>query len=424
MIQLSYSDGESDLLSVETIQQIEDIKTKMYRKESAGSDFLGWLDFPSSFDPHLLQDIQQTADTIKKQSDVLVVIGIGGSYLGARAVIEALQPYFQKAGVEVLYAGHQVSGAYLKELLEYIDQKDVSINVISKSGTTTEPAVAFRFLQQYMEKRYGDEASSRIFATTDENKGALLTVAREKGYKRFVVPDDVGGRYSVFTPVGLLPIAVAGININNVLHGAQTAEKELYELDVEYNPAIRYALLRNHLYEAGKTNEIFASFEPKLHYIQEWWKQLFGESEGKDGKGILPLSVSYTTDLHSLGQYIQDGKRNLFETFLNVEEVDEDLEMFEADSDEDQLNYLAGLSLHEFNKKAYEGTAQAHQDGSVPIITLTLPKLDDYHVGYLLYFYMLSCAYSGYMLDVNPFDQPGVEAYKKNIFKLLKKPGY
>ncbi|PKR77909.1 glucose-6-phosphate isomerase [Halalkalibacillus sediminis] len=424
MLTVQYSGNMKSLFTKEHRNQLQQIHQNIYEKKGEGSDFLGWVDAPSKTNEELVNQLIETAETIRKQSQVLIVIGIGGSYLGARAVIEAMNPYFQKNDVEVLFAGHQVSGAYLKELIEYIDDKDVSLNVISKSGTTTEPAMAFRFLQKYMEERYGDEASSRIFATTDAEKGALLKVAEEKGYKRFVVPDDIGGRYSVFTPVGLLPIAVAGYDIKTLLAGAKDAEKELEETLLEDNPAIQYATIRHSMYEDGLTNEVFASFEPKLHYIQEWWKQLFGESEGKDGKGIFPVSVTYTTDLHSLGQYIQDGKRNLFETFLMVDQVDEDLNLISSETDEDQLNYIAGLSLHEFNEVAYKGTSEAHLSGGVPQVTIRLPKIDEYNIGYLLYFYMLTCAYSGYLLGVNPFDQPGVEAYKTNIFKLLKKPGY
>ncbi|NIK11461.1 glucose-6-phosphate isomerase [Alkalibacillus almallahensis] len=424
MLQVNYSGDLSDVLTESKWQGLESIHYNLYEKQGKGNDFLGWLDWPSRSTDDWINHIQQTAEQIRQQADVLIVIGIGGSYLGAKAVIEALSPYFNKdQEFEVIFAGQHVSGAYLKQLMAYVEDRDVALNVISKSGTTTEPALAFRFLQQYMEERYGDEASERIYVTTDANKGALLDLATQKGYQRFVVPDDVGGRYSVMTAVGLLPIAAAGFDIRLLLEGGQAAEVELSEFSQD-NPALQYAALRHHLYEEGYTNEVLATFEPALAYVQEWWKQLFGESEGKEHKGIFPVSVTYTTDLHSLGQYIQDGKRNLFETFMIVDEVDEDLQVFEKENDADQLNYLAGTSLHEFNLVAYQGTSQAHLSGGVPQVTIRIPELDEYHLGYLLYFYMLSCAFSAYQLEINPFDQPGVEAYKTNIFKLLKKPGF
>ncbi|EMF47747.1 Glucose-6-phosphate isomerase [Planococcus halocryophilus Or1] len=309
-------------------------------------------------------------------------------------------------------------------MLAHLDGKRVMVNVISKSGKTTEPAIAFRFLKDYMEKRYGQEAAERIIVTTDAEKGALLTLAEENGYERFVVPADVGGRYSVFTAVGLVPIAAAGYSIKDLLAGAADAEKVYNNINFDENVAVQYAAVRHQLYVEGYTTEVMAIFEPKLSFVQEWWKQLFGESEGKEGKGIFPASVSFTTDLHSMGQYIQDGKRNLFETFLLVQEANEDLTVFEAENDGDELNYLAGLSLQEFNHVAHKGTSSAHLDGGVPQLSLTIPKIDEFQLGHLLYFYMLSCAYSAYMLDINPFDQPGVEDYKNNVFKLLNKPGF
>ncbi|TFB14625.1 glucose-6-phosphate isomerase [Filobacillus milosensis] len=425
MVNVTYSGNYADVMTDDKKQKLKQIHDGLYEKTGAGSDFLGWLDWPSGLSQSFLNNIKSTAEAIRGQADVLIVIGIGGSYLGAKAVIEALQPYFDKnPDFEVLFAGHQVSGAYLKELMAYVDDREVALNVISKSGTTTEPALAFRFLQKYMKERYGNEAAERIYVTTDEEKGALLTLAKEKGYKRFVVPDDVGGRYSVFTAVGLLPIAAAGFNVEGLVEGARAAENELKAFDAEDNAAIRYAAIRHDLYEQGYTNEVLATFEPKLSFVQEWWKQLFGESEGKEHKGILPLSVVYTTDLHSLGQYIQDGKRDLMESFLIVDEADEDLEVFEAENNADQLNYLSGLSLHDFNLVAYKGVSEAHLSGGVPQIGIHVSKLDEYNLGYLLYFYMLSCAYSAYLLDINPFNQPGVEDYKTAIFKLLKKPGY
>ncbi|SEQ02089.1 glucose-6-phosphate isomerase [Piscibacillus halophilus] len=425
MINVTYSGNYQDILTDDKKRTLKSIHEKLYAKTGEGNDYVGWLDWPSGLSEDFLNGIKDTATQIREKADVLIVIGIGGSYLGAKAVIEALQPHFEKnPNFEVLFAGHQVSGPYLKQLMSYVDDKEVALNVISKSGTTTEPALAFRFLQQYMKDRYGKEAESRIFVTTDAEKGALLTLAEEKGYKRFVVPDDVGGRYSVFTAVGLLPIAAAGFELNQLIQGAKDAEDELKSFNPGDNPAIRYGTIRHHLYEQGYTNEVLATFEPKLSFVQEWWKQLFGESEGKEHKGIFPISVVYTTDLHSLGQYIQDGKRNLLESFLVVDEADEDLEVFEAENNADQLNYLAGLSLHEFNLTAYKGVSEAHLSGGVPQIGVHVKKIDEYHLGYLLYFYMLSCAYSAYLLGINPFNQPGVEDYKTAIFKLLNKPGY
>lgn len=424
-INVNFSGDYSQLVTPEIISKLEGIQQGIRTKSAAGSEFLGWVNWPSNISSEFLQDIQKTADQVSSISDVLVVIGIGGSYLGSKAVIEALAtPFETKEGLEVIFAGHMVSGEYLKQLMSYLDGKEVSLNVISKSGKTTEPALAFRFLQQYMEKRYGDLATSRIIVTTDEEKGALLSLAIEKGYKRYVVPNDIGGRYSVFTAVGLLPIAAAGYNIEKLMAGAAKAEQEFSTVDTKTNSAIQYAIIRKHLYDSGYPVEIMATFDEKLRYIQEWWKQLFGESEGKEGKGIFPASVVYSTDLHSLGQYIQDGKRMLFETFLTVEKANEDLTVFEAENDGDELNYLSGLTLHEFNKACHEATSSAHLDGGVAQVSLSIEQIDEEHIGYLLYFYMISCAYSAYLLDINPFDQPGVEDYKNNIFKILKKPGY
>ncbi|MEK4520354.1 glucose-6-phosphate isomerase [Psychrobacillus sp. FSL W7-1493] len=424
-ISVNYSEDYQSLLTEELHNKLEATHDFIQSKTGLGSDFLGWVNWPSSTQQAFLQDIKQTAEHIRSNSDVLVVIGIGGSYLGSKAVLESLATPFQKdKQLEVIFAGQLVSGAYLKQLIAYLDSKEVTLNVISKSGTTTEPAIAFRFLRQYMEARYGEEAAARIIVTTDEEKGALLSLAKEKGYKRYVVPEDIGGRYSVFTAVGLLPIAAAGHNIEHLIAGAKQAEEDFQVMDVQSNAAIKYAVIRNHLYGKGYPVEIMATFDEKLKYVQEWWKQLFGESEGKEGKGIFPASVLYSTDLHSLGQYIQDGKRMLFETFLMVEEVSDDLTVFEAEDNRDELNYLSGLTLHDFNKACHEATASAHLDGGVPQITLTIEQLDEKHIGHLLYFYMMTCAYSAYLLDINPFDQPGVEDYKRNIFKILKKPGY
>lgn len=424
-VHVSFSGDFKSLVTPEATAKITSIKEAMDARTSAGADFLGWKNWPSEMDASLVTRIQETAQAIQKQADVLVVIGIGGSYLGAKAVLEALhQPFLTNEGVEIIFAGHMVSGAYLKNLMTYLDSKEVAVNVISKSGKTTEPAIAFRFLQAYMETRYGAEAAERIYVTTDAEKGALLDVAKDKGYARFVVPDDIGGRYSVFTSVGLLPIAAAGYSIEQLLAGAKRAEQELGSADAEKNSAIQYALIRDHLYHAGYPVEISAVFEERLKYVQEWWKQLFGESEGKEGKGIFPASVVYSTDLHSLGQYVQDGKRMLFETFLKVESVEDDITMQHAENDSDELNYLAGKSLHEVNDAVQQATAEAHLSGGVPLVTLSIPDFSEETLGYLLYFYMISCAYSAYLLEINPFDQPGVEEYKVNMFRLLNKPGY
>ncbi|MGG0658485.1 glucose-6-phosphate isomerase [Rummeliibacillus pycnus] len=424
-ISLNYSGNYSNLLSPELKLKIQTIHDGIYTKTGIGSDYLGWIDWPSSISQDWLKNLNDTAKDIRDKSNVLVVIGIGGSYLGAKAVLEALSKNFQPfKKLEVIFAGHLVSGTYLKQLMQYLDSKEVTINVISKSGTTTEPAIASRFLIQYMEKRYGEQASSRIIVTTDGKKGALRSLAIAKGYKRLVVPEDIGGRYSVFTAVGLLPFVAAGYDIEELLLGAKIAQQEFQIVDVENNPAIQYAIIRKNLYDSGYPVEILATFDDKLKYVQEWWKQLFGESEGKDGKGIFPTSVLYSTDLHSLGQYIQDGKRMLFETFLLVDKVDEDLTIVESFQNGDDLNYLSGLSLHEFNHVCYEATSIAHLQGGVPQIAITIDQLDERHLGHLLYFFMIACAYSAYLLDINPFDQPGVEEYKMNIFKFLKKPGY
>lgn len=424
-INLTYSGDYQQLVSSELETRLKVIHDNMQNKTGVGSEFLGWHDWPSRVSETFLKEIQQTADNIRQNSDVLVVIGIGGSYLGSKAVIEALTPHFHtNEDIEVLYAGHHVSGEYLAKLMKYLDDKEVTINVISKSGTTTEPALAFRFLQKYMEDRYGEKACSRIIVTTDAQSGSLLSLSKDKGYQLFEVPSDIGGRYSVFTAVGLLPIAVAGYSISELISGAATAEKTFQEFDINTNKAIQYAVIRNQLYNHNYSIEILATFESKLSYLQEWWKQLFGESEGKGQKGIFPASVSFSTDLHSLGQYIQDGQRILFESFLIIEETANDLSVFTAENNNDELNYLSGLTLNEFNLACYEATSSAHLTGKVPQIGIMIKKLDEENIGYLLYFYMVSCAYSAYLLEINPFDQPGVEDYKTNIFKILQKPGY
>ena len=405
----------------------------IYNKTGPGNDFLGWVDLPSkTFETDLFDDIEQTADELRWKSDVFVVVGIGGSYLGARAVIEALKPHFDTySGVKgnplIVYAGHNMSEDYLHDLLELLDKKDYSMAVISKSGTTTEPAIAFRILKQHIINKYGEEeAASRIVAITDKAKGALKHLANVKGYKTYIVPDDVGGRFSVLTPVGLLPIAVAGINIRELVNGAELMEEEIKtgHNNIARTRCINYAVARQTLYTLGKTTEIMVNYEPRLVYFSEWWKQLYGESHGKDGKGIFPASVTFSTDLHSMGQYIQDGIRNLFETVISVEGSDHELRIPMENEDLDQLNYIAGKRISEVNHKAELGTMLAHVDGGVPVIRISIPKVTPYVLGQIIYFFEMACALSGYMLKVNPFDQPGVEAYKKNMFALLGKKGY
>lgn len=394
-------------------------------KKGAGNDFLGWLDLPVEYDKDEVAKIIAAAKRIQKQSKVLLAIGIGGSYLGARAAIEMLKKYFNNPGVEVIFVGNQISSTYAAELLEYLEGKDFSINVISKSGTTTEPAIAFRIFKEYMEGRYGKaEAKNRIYATTDKARGALKTLADAEGYETFVVPDDVGGRFSVLTPVGLLPIAAAGIDIQQMLDGATAAYHFYKEEDIEKNAALQYALVRNLLYRKGKKLEMLINYEPRLQYFAEWWKQLYGESEGKDGKGIWITSASFSTDLHSLGQMIQEGERTLFETVLNVVEPVRNITIASDKDNLDGLNFLAGKTMDYVNKMAMTGTMIAHVDGGVPNLRVNIPNISAYSFGYLVYFFELACGVSAYTLGVNPFNQPGVEAYKKNMFALLGKPGY
>lgn len=395
-------------------------------KTGAGNDFLGWIEYPINHDLEEYQRIKKAAIKIQKDSDVLIVIGIGGSYLGAKAVIEAMKPYFtNKKQTEIIFAGNTLSSTYVAELLEYVKDKDFSINVISKSGTTTEPAVAFRLFKELLVKKYGkEEAAKRIFATTDAKKGALRTLAESEGYETFIVPDDIGGRYSWFTAVGLLPIACASIDIDALMKGALDAYKDASTKDYEENSCLQYAACRNILCKMNKPVEILVNYEPKLSYVSEWWKQLYGESEGKDGKGIFPASLVYSTDLHSLGQYVQEGQRIMFETVLKLDKPQEEVFMKKEEDDLDQLNYLDGKSLDYVNKMAMEGTILAHVDGGVPNMVLSMEKLDEYHLGYLLYFFMFSCGVCCYLTGVNPFNQPGVESYKKNMFALLEKPGY
>lgn len=404
----------------------------LHNGTGAGSDFLGWLDLPENYDKEELARIQKAAETIKNDSDVLVVIGIGGSYLGARAAIEMLQHSFsallsneERSCPYVLFAGNNISSTYLCELLDVLKGKDVSVNVISKSGTTTEPAIAFRVLRKWLEEKYGaEESRKRIYATTDKEKGALRTLAEQEGYETFIIPDDVGGRYSVLTAVGLLPIAAAGLDVEAIMDGAKDARKALSSDDLSQNPAYQYAVARNSLYDKGKSVELLVNYEPSLHYFGEWWKQLFGESEGKDNKGLFPAAADFSTDLHSLGQYVQEGRRQMFETVLHVEKPRKEIVMEEAESNLDNLNYLAGKTMGNVNDKAFQGTLLAHTDGDVPNFIIRLPEISEYDFGYLVYFFEKACAMSGYLLGVNPFDQPGVEAYKKNMFALLGKPGY
>lgn len=401
-------------------------------KTGAGADFLGWVDLPINYDKEEFERIKRAAEKIRKNSDVLIVIGIGGSYLGAKMAIDALNnpfsaylPKEKRKNPHVIFAGCNLSSTYMAELVDYVKDLDFSINVISKSGTTTEPAVAFRVFKELLEQKYGEEgAKERIFATTDKEKGALLKLARAKGYETFVVPDDVGGRYSVLTAVGLLPIAVSGADIDLLMKGAQDAREAYLNPDLYNNDCYLYAAFRNALYRKGKTTEILVNYEPQLHYFAEWWKQLFGESEGKEHKGIFPASVSFTTDLHSLGQYMQDGARHIFATTLWFEESGKDLVVPGDPQDRDGLNYLAGRSLSQVNSKAFQGTILAHTDGGVPNLIVEVPKLDAFYFGSLLYFFEKACAISGYLLGVNPFNQPGVETYKRNMFALLGKPGF
>ena len=401
-------------------------------KSGAGNDFLGWIDLPEDYDKAEFERIQAAAKKIQSDSDVLVVIGIGGSYLGARAAIEFLRHCFYNSvdksvrkTPEIYYAGNNISGTYLAQLIETIGDRDFSVNVISKSGTTTEPAIAFRVMKEILENKYGkEEAAKRIYATTDKAKGALKSLATEEGYETFVVPDDVGGRFSVLTAVGLLPIAASGADITKLMEGAQSMRKLCLETPIEKNDAILYAAVRNLLYRKGKSVEVLANYEPIFHYVGEWWKQLYGESEGKDNKGIFPASVDFSTDLHSMGQWIQEGERSIFETVISVEKVNHKLEVPSDEANLDGLNFLAGKRVDEVNKMAELGTQLAHVDGGVPNMRIVLPELSEYNIGGLLYFFEKACGISGYLLGVNPFNQPGVEAYKKNMFALLDKPGY
>jgi glucose-6-phosphate isomerase len=412
--------------------QVTVAHVQLHQKSGPGNDYLGWVELPAKYDKTEFARIRKAAAKIRKDSDVLIVIGIGGSYLGARAAIELLTHSFsnlltkrQRKGPQIIFAGNSLSSTYLADLFDLLEGKDVSVNVISKSGTTTEPAIAFRIFKAYMEEKYGKEgARDRIYATTDRARGALKGLADGEDYETFVVPDDVGGRYSILTAVGLLPIAVAGVDIRELMRGAKDAMKEFRNPELSENTCYQYAAARNVLLRKGYNIEIMVNYEPSLHFFTEWWKQLFGESEGKDGKGIFPAGVDNSTDLHSMGQYIQDGQRQLFETLIDVEKPRRRVEIPTDPQNLDGLNFLAGLDMDEVNHKAAQGTVLAHVDGGVPNFRIVVPELDAYNFGQLVYFFEKACGISGYLLAVNPFDQPGVEDYKKNMYALLGKTGF
>jgi len=409
--------------------QIQAAHNMLHHKTGLGNDFVGWVDLPVNYDKEEFDNIKKAAEKIKSDTDIFVVIGIGGSYLGARAAIEFLKsPYYNnmpKDTPDIYFTGNSISSTALTELLKICEGKNVSINMISKSGTTTEPAIAFRVFRELLEKKYGKEgARERIYCTTDKAKGTLKKLATEEGYQTFVVPDDVGGRYSVLTAVGLLPIAVAGADIDALMQGAAAAREGLMDTDLENNACYKYAAIRNILYRKGKSVELLVSYEPSFTMMNEWWKQLFGESEGKDNKGLFPASVVFSTDLHSMGQYIQDGRRILFETVMQIDKPKYELTIDTDPENTDGLNFLAGKTVDFVNKKAFEGTVLAHTDGKVPNIILNMPEVNEFELGYLIYFFEKACAISGYTMCLNPFNQPGVESYKKNMFALLGKPGY
>jgi len=421
--------SKSDIFSFQN--EITKHHKSLLEKSGKGSDYLGWLDLASKTDNNIIDSIKVDALRIQQIAEVFVVIGIGGSYLGARAVIEALKHQFSslldKEGFpEIVYAGQNISEDYLSDLIDILDKKEYALAVISKSGTTTEPAIAFRIIKEHLEKKYGkEESKKRIVAITDKKKGALKELADDENYSTYVVPDDVGGRYSVLTPVGLLPIAVAGFDIESIISGLRTAEADFLSSPIlSENNAALYAAVRNGLYRKGKLVECLVSYQPNLFYIIEWWKQLFGESEGKENKGILPVGLNFTTDLHSMGQYMQEGERILFETVISVENSNRKLNIPEDNANLDGLNYIANKRIHDVNKEAENGTTLAHKDGGVPVIKISIPEINEYCIGQLLYFFEISCALSGYILGVNPFDQPGVEQYKRNMFALLGKPGF
>ena len=402
---------------------VDNIHNMIHNKTGKGSDFLGWVELPNTITDQL-PSIQKVANRLK-QYDVLVVIGIGGSYLGTKAGLNFLETPFKQTKPEIVFAGHNMSSTYMVELLNYIKNKNVAVNVISKSGTTTEPAIAFRLIMDQLKERYSkEELQSRIVATTDQARGALYQLSKAEGYDQFVIPDDVGGRYSVLSPVGLLPLAVAGYDVEKIVQGAQKAYQDASSSDLSKNVSYQYAVLRYMLYQQGKKIEMLASYEPNMQYVNEWWKQLFGESEGKENKGLFISSALFSTDLHSLGQYIQEGERHIFETIIHIDTPTKDIEIQKQDNDLDGLNYLAGKTLSYVNTKAEEGTLMAHQEGQVPNIVLHLENVSEASFGYMMYFFEIACAMSAYLIDINPFDQPGVESYKKHMFQLLGKPGY
>lgn len=435
MIKLDYTKaskffGEHEIEGVE--EQVRVAHRMLHNKSGLGNDYVGWVDLPISYDHEELGRIKKAAKRICSNTDVFLVVGIGGSYLGAKAAIDFLSHTFhnnldktKRKTPEIYFVGNNISSTYLCDLLEVIEGKEVSLNVISKSGTTTEPAIAFRILKEYMENKYGkDGAKDRIYATTDKVKGALKSLATKEGYETFVVPDDIGGRYSVLTAVGLLPIAVSGADVDKLLEGAKNAYNVYNNENVHENDCYKYAAVRNILYRKNKTTEIMVNYEPCMHYFTEWWKQLYGESEGKDSKGIFPAGVDFSADLHSMGQYIQDGLRNIFETVIKVDKPRKNIVIKENQDNLDGLNFLGGRDLDFVNKKAMEGTLLAHTDGGVPNLVITVDRLDEYTLGNIIYFFEKACGISGYLLGVNPFNQPGVEAYKKNMFALLGKPGF
>ena len=433
MLKFSYNNSNiTEKAVLEFSNKVTKIHKNLEKRVNSEDDFVGWLKLPTDYDKDEFIRIKKAAKKIRSDSDVLVVIGIGGSYLGARAVIEALTPTFynsmssdSRKSPQIVYAGNNLSPVYMNDLLELVADKDISINVISKSGTTTEPAIAFRIFREVLETKYGvEEARKRIYVTTDKKRGALKQLSNEEKYETFVIPDNVGGRYSVLTAVGLLPIAAAGIDIDKLMEGAKEAQVRYSKSSLKDNDCYKYAVVRNILYNEGKSIEILANYEPKLHYFTEWWKQLYGESEGKELKGIFPAGVDLTTDLHSMGQYIQQGKRILMETVLNVKEDASDITIQTDDQNLDGLNYLSGKNLGYINTKAMEGTIQAHVTGEVPNMLIEIEKLDEKNIGELIYFFEKACSISGMILGINPFDQPGVEEYKKNMFRLLEKPGY
>ena len=403
-------------------EKVNEIHKKLEKNADKKQEFTGWINWPEMYDKKEYEKIKKIANKIRKDSNVLIVIGIGGSYLGARAVIEALTCKYKNNGIEVLYVGNNLNPNYINEIIDYVSDKEISINVISKSGKTTESAGAFRIFRNLMENKYGiEQARKRIFVTTTKRKGALYKIAMQEKYVKLSIPENIGGRYSVLTSVGLLPMAVAGINIDKIMQGAKIAKEKYSEENLKYNDCYKYAVVRNILYEREKNIEIFATYEPKMFYFVEWWKQLFGESEGKNYSGIFPTGVTYTTDLHSLGQYVQEGRRNIFETVLNIKNTESDIVLGYDEENLDELNYIAGKNLSYVNKKAMEGTIKAHIDGGVPNIIINIDNLNEKTIGQLIYFFEKACAMSGNILGINPFDQPGVEKYKENMFNLLGK---